>query len=359
MLSTIKTGNKKGLPSTEAINTAIPTDPVLASLFSSIHNTGNGLGTDIKPNTDLNNVTALYTNPNTAKDIINQNQKMLIKHNGANSSFDVHSQDGSRLGSFSVYHIAKYLSEGYDTKKQFLRQINADEYAKGKELIKSLIFTLRYNKKTNYCDILLNNYTKSGFMGDLDLLVLLNNDLDKYCSDGLGKDLLDVDIDNRGKIEQNIRTFIFMMLSYTLQIISQASGTVTDEVLKKKMLEYSISLIYKLDIFVQCQLKIINAQNNVIKDTMATNMEMRRTMDAKLEMLMGYMRLNPTLQNPTPPLPAAIPVPPPSTMPFSGPPSVPSTMPFSPPPSAPSTMPFSSPQTNAQPTADSQLFDMM
>ena len=222
-------------------------------------------------------------------DIIDENKKLMITVNEKLGKISVYDDNNNLIGYFTIDHIIKYLGDIYDTKQQFLKDINQDVFKKAKDLIKKLIFKLNYNKKDKYADIILYDYTKSGFMGDVEILVRLNNLLHKYQVENMQNDLSKLDTHNRVKIEQNIRKFIFIMLNYTLKLISIIGDKIKDNAekteLKEKLLNYSINTNYKINLFVQEQLKIINKQNKVIKDTLDMNLNIKKEIKVNLDKL--------------------------------------------------------------------------
>ena len=219
----------------------------------------------------------------------NNNKKLMVTINDKLMKISVFDDKNNLIGYFTIEHIIKYLGNIYDTKQQFLKDIDPDTYKKAKELIKRMIFKLNYNKKDKYTDIILYDYTKSGFMGDVELLVKLNDLLYKYQTQHLQNYLSKVEIHDRVKIEQNIRKFIFILLNYTLKLISVISDKIKDNTdkkdLKEKLLNYSISTNYKINLFVQEQLKIIHNQNKVVKDALDTNLKIKQEIKNNLDQL--------------------------------------------------------------------------
>lgn len=242
---------------------------------------------------DLNNVINKYIDKDEMREIFNGDRKLLVSYK--EGKFSVFTENNKPIGYFLVSHIVKYLSEGYDMEGNFLKGENEDSYRKGKEIIKLLVFKLKYNKKTGYCCVELSDYKKSGFMADLDLLVLLNGELSKYYEDEMGNDLLKVSVEYRGKIEQNIKKFVFIILNYTVKsiaVVSQELREGNKEKLKKRLLDYSIVLVYRLNIFVQEQLKIIHNQNKNIKLALDENLEIRKKLDEKINILISFANVS-------------------------------------------------------------------
>jgi hypothetical protein len=275
-------------------------------IFSNINNKNNNLDIDgidtfgkkNQPfkidNFSLNEITKKYSDDEFTKNILNDEKKFLISVNDKLNKFSVLDQNNTSIGYFTIHHIAKYLGDYYDKKSQYLKNLDINVYKKAKELIKTLLFKINYNIKNNYADIILHDYLKSGFMGDIELLIKLNNQLYKYTIESMQHDLAYVDFNNRQKIEQNIKKFMFMMLNYTLKLIAIVSEQIKDNDAKKELKEhlvnYSIGIVYRINIFVQEQLKIINNQNKIIKESLDSNLEIKNVLKNKLDILINNIQ---------------------------------------------------------------------
>lgn len=261
-------------------------------IFGSIHPEPHNDNTVIK-NFNLEEITQKYANGHTNPNIFDDDKQLMITINEKLNKLSVYEKAGNLIGFFTLEHIIKYLGDSYDTKKQFMKDIDNNIYPKAKELIKLLIFKIKYNKVTNYTDILLFDYTQSGFMGDIELLIKLNNMLYNYQQNNMSNDLSKVELHNRNKIELNIKKFIIMLLNYTLKLISYVSQKIQhaekmDQV-KKYLLEYSVDIVYKINLFIQEQLKIIDNQNKSIKNTLDANIEIKNHIKQKLDKLVNNL----------------------------------------------------------------------
>lgn len=271
------------------------------NIFTNITNPANALNnSDRKVGSDafkidnfnLDEITQKYSDDEIIRSINNNEKKLLISINDKLNKISVFDEKNLAIGYFTISHIAKYLGDLYDIKKQFLNDLDIQVYQKSKELIKMLIFKLKYNKVNKYIDIVLYDYTISGFMGDIELLIKLNNILYKYQKEEMHADLSKVDLPYRIKIEQNIKKFIFMLLSYTLQLISIMSDKVKDEKLKENLINYSVGVVYRINLFVQEQLKVINNNNNNVSELLKKNLEIKHELKDKLDILIEHIRSN-------------------------------------------------------------------
>lgn len=245
-------------------------------------------------NFDLSEITKKYggKTPN----ILGGNKKLMISMNENQNKFIVSDVDGTQIGYFTIEHIIKYLSDPFDTKNQVLTELDEKTYHKSKELIKSLICKMMFNKKNGYVSIIIIDHTQSGFMADIELLVKLNDMLYKYQEDELNNILSNVDKSARIKIEKNIKKFIYLLLNYTLKLIALISDKLKDtedkKELKQNLIKYSASLVYRISTFVQGQLKIFDEQNKSIKQLLKYNLEMKEDIKDKIDKILEQMQEN-------------------------------------------------------------------
>jgi len=253
-------------------------------------------------NFNLNEITKKYSDEEFIRSVFDNEKKLLVSVNEKLNKFSIFNENNNLIGYFTIHHIIKYLGDIYDTKQQFLKEIDVVVYQKSKELIKALVFKLKYNKKNKYSDIIISDYTRSGFMSDIELLIKLNNQLHKYQLEELQNDLSKVDINNRIKMEQNIKKFIFILLNYTLKLISIVSEQLKDDddrkELRNNLINYSIGIVYRINLFVQDQLKVINNQQKTIRESLETNIQIKNVIKEKLDVLIKYLSKQTTPSKP-------------------------------------------------------------
>jgi len=245
-------------------------------------------------NFNLNEITKKYSDEEFTRSIFDNEKKLLVSISEKLNKFSIFDEKNNLIGCFTIQNIIKYLGDIYDTKQQFLKENDSRNFQKAKELIKVLIFKIKYNKKNKYSDIVMSDYTKSGFMGDIELLIKLNNQLHKYQLENMQNDLSNVDINNRIKMEQNIKKFIFILLNYTLKLISIVSEDLKNndekKELKANLVNYSIGIVYRINLFVQEQLKVINNQNKSVKESIDTNTQIKYKLKEKLDTLISEIQ---------------------------------------------------------------------
>lgn len=259
-------------------------------IFGNIQNDISFVPTSKKTNEfNFNEITQKYSDEEIRKYISNDDKQLLISLNEKLNKISIFDTNNNALGYFTIQHIAKYLADVYDTKQQFLNNIDSKIYDKAKQLIKTLFFKLNYNKTTNYVSFDLFDYTQSGLMADVELLVKISNMLDNYVENLLQNDISNIDNNNKLKVEQNIKKFSFLLMNYILKLIGIISEKIKDdptkEALKNSLIKYSVSLVYKINIFVQSQLKIIHTENQSIKNTLSLNIKVKEELVNKLKFL--------------------------------------------------------------------------
>ncbi len=136
------------------------------------------------------------------------------------------------------------------------------------------------------------DYTSSGFMGNIELLIKLNDMLNFYIINNLQNDLQSVDLTYKIKIEQFIKKFVFLLLNYTLKLIDMTSETLakTNSILKDKLLKYSMIIILRINLMVQEQIKLVYEQNNLLKQNIETNHIIKREIRSKLDVILNQMK---------------------------------------------------------------------
>ena len=253
---------------------------------------------------DLSEITKKYSGSKLPDNMFTNDKKLMISANEKLNKFIVVNEDGKDLGYFTIEHIIKYLSHPYEDKDTFvLPELDDATFQKAKELIKLLIFKLEYNKKNKASRIVVLDYNQSGFMSDIELLVKLNDMLYKYLENYLNNVLSKVHKSNRVNIEKNIKKLVYLLLNYTLKLISIISEKLKDtsdrEALKKQLIRYSISLVYRISTFVQEQLQIFNDKNKSLKELMIYNIEIKEEIKDKLnKLLTNIQEQNKTKSNP-------------------------------------------------------------
>lgn len=222
---------------------------------------------------------------NTINPIINTNNKTMISFSESLKKFVIYNENKNPIGFFTLEHIVKYLGNIYDTERQFMTDIDMETFKKSKQLIKLFLFKIDYCKKNKKSDIIIHDYTTSGLMGDVSLLIKLNNLLYLYQEHNLSNDLAHVDDNNKIKIEQNIKKFMYLLLIYTLKLCVIITEKIKDkdEKLKSAIISYAITCSNRINLFVQEQLGVIYILDRELKKAYNTNMDIKIMLKKQLE----------------------------------------------------------------------------
>jgi hypothetical protein len=249
-----------------------------------LNNTNNNILQGLH-NTIKHNNTPIITQNNT---MINQNRTM-ISFSKKSQKISIYDENKNIVGFFTLAHIIKYLGNIYDTERQFMTDINLDNFKSSKDLIKTFLFKIDYNKNTKKSDIILRDYTESGLMGDVSLLCQLNNLLYEYQEKQLYNDLAHVVDHNKIKIEQNIKRFIYLLLNYTIRLIfiisEKIKGKKDMDHIKNILLKCAIICSHRINTFVQEQLSVIYICDKEIKKAYVTNIDIKNVLKKRLEEL--------------------------------------------------------------------------
>jgi hypothetical protein len=191
------------------------------------------------------------------------------------------------IGSFNIDHLIKYVSAYSDKEEQFLMHINKSKYVNSVSLIKNFVCRVEYNLSLKLTTVNLIDYTESPFMGDIEMLMIINNSLRSFEKSRLDSELRHVRENYRCDIEQSVKQLIYMFLSYTLGLISIISKSLKNvagkEDLKKHLMEYTIGIVFRISQFIQTQLKIIAKQNKEIKNSIIINLKLKNLINIKFK----------------------------------------------------------------------------
>lgn len=268
----------------ERSNLLIGKDNKNGNIIKPFHEQFNNIGN--KP--EIKKLISSNVNDNNLNNNLDNNHdKIMISFSKKLKKFTIYDNNKNVIGYFTTSHIIKYLGKVYDTDRQFMNDINLETFKKAKELIKLYVFKIDYNKKNKKSDIIIHDYTESGLMGDISLLIELNNLLIEYQEKELYRDLANVNEHNKVKIEQNIKKFIYLLLNYTIKLIFIISEKIKDSPkmtdLKNVLLKYAITCSHRINLFVQEQLSVIYVCDKEIKKAYVTNMEIKNIIKNKLE----------------------------------------------------------------------------
>lgn len=295
--------NNKQIKEYNSDNNFEEDNPIINNLkFSNI----NFAQPDPQPTT--HNLNLIDTNP-----VLGGYNNMFVTF--SDNRFKLFNETKQHVGEFSVDHIMKYISETHDHKKQFMKHLSEQEYKDAKHIIKNFVCDTEYDNRIKYTNINIKNHTQSPFMGDLEMIINLNNLVGIFEQNKLNKELDYVDPQNRGKIEQLIKRFNYTMLNYTMGVVDlvndQIKGDSTKEALKKQLMMYSVNTVSKISGFVQNQLNTVVKNNEKLEKMMFTSIKLKSIINDKLDKLSNKLDIQQVI--PKPQIPVPFPVPPQQT----------------------------------------------
>ena len=178
-----------------------------------------------------------------------------------------------------IEHIVKYIVDIYDVKNQFMHYIVIDDFNRSIRKIKQYIGSVTYDGKINDAVINLFDHNTSLFMGDLGMVMKLNKELSEFDKQYMQLELESVDKEFREYVERGLKIFIFMLFNYTLGLIAfiMRQNRELDDDQKKRLVEYSMLIMDKINRFVQSQIKILDEKCNILKTMVETSNKIKES----------------------------------------------------------------------------------
>ena len=206
-------------------------------------------------------------------------------YNEAENNFTLYNSNKSILGSFNFKQIIKYIGKQIDP--TFYNFIDSGF---SEELIESMIGEILIDPITGKINIILKSHLNSPFMGNIDLLIKLNNAFLKYEVKDLLNDISSINNEkSKYNIKITIKQFIYLFINHTLKIISIITENTKNDPSKidmnKNLLKYSVSLTYKISNFMKEHLDNNNVQYKKIYDNLEKLINMKKNINNKIESL--------------------------------------------------------------------------
>jgi len=193
------------------------------------------------------------------------------------------------MGSFNINNLIKYFGSVYDTNDQFITNVNDIDYQNGIQIIEKFIGKVNYNKQLRVADIVIFSPTESPFMGNIKMLMILNDLLYEFENNKLQNELSNVNIKIRPKIERIIKQFIYTLHNNTIRIISIVSNSIKDSniAIKSNLINNSIKLMYRITNFVQDQMKIVMDKNKNIEEMQMISLKLNKLVITKYDNILN------------------------------------------------------------------------
>lgn len=225
------------------------------------------------------------------------NSSILVKYEKEFSKFSFYDNHETYLGSFSVMQIVRHLAHKWDS--SFYSEVELSHITQ--DLISKMIGDVLIDPVTQKVLIKLKSHLDSPFMGDIEMLVELNNAFYTYETNRMSIDLFKItDEKARHKIKITIKQFIYLLVNHTLKIISHASEIIkndsTKKQLKEQLMKYSVGLTYRMSKFISEQLDDYTTQHKSASENLerlylikSKNLDKLEILTAQLEKQNDYI----------------------------------------------------------------------
>lgn len=223
-----------------------------------------------KPHLDIHDhITPRALHQNTPRENIDGHEELdefllqypigLLKVKIDDNKFIFHDYDDVFIGQFSINDLINYVAK--------LPNIEPAT----RKLIELTICKYATNNMTIGYDIKLNK--SSPFMSDIEILMKLNKLLKHFEANEIYN--LN-DFASHEAILKNIRIFIYSIVEHTLDVISIVSKQLksgSNDVLKNKLMRYSVGLVYRLTQYLNASINSSESKYNELQTTMQRLLE--------------------------------------------------------------------------------------
>ena len=151
------------------------------------------------------------------------------------------------------------------------------------------MFKLVYNKSNEYVDVELMDFSNSGIMSNLELLIRLNDCIYDFYQTKFQSLLHVFDNNTRDKIVMLTNKFIYSLFEYTLKIISLVANKISDTrvVLKRKMANYSLWLSSRISHFINNEITFVVNKNEELNGLLSMNEKTKEMIKVKINQMIN------------------------------------------------------------------------
>jgi hypothetical protein len=200
-----------------------------------------------------------------------------IKYDAGTKKFILKLGNNKLIGSFSVDDIIMYLISFYDVRNKICKSNISDAKI---DLINKYVCKIKFNNKINHAKITLLDYSESGFMGDIEMLMIFNKDLGDVCKK---LPISDLDESCRMEVKDTVDKFTINIIHYTISLIAQLKqGTVKDSV-KSELVNYSIGLTYRLTMLINNKIVSLEEKQNKLYDVIKKSIILKNNLDKRID----------------------------------------------------------------------------
>jgi len=226
-----------------------------------------------KPDDDITNV------PKPAYVLTNENFEVMVNFDKPTQTFNFYNTKKEQLGSLNggmlFDHIVKCVEPNSPYEScEIVKKFIVKDVVKGKDK-----------------DVILYDYNNSPFMGDIELLIRLNNQLDL---NKLSGSLNAVSAERRDEVNSIAKLTVYKLLNHTLKMISIASDRLVQKggksELKDTLLNYSVNTVYKITEFVKDEIETLKNKNQKIEKTLDLCKDVRTTLNGKMDTAISQIK---------------------------------------------------------------------
>lgn len=211
--------------------------------------------------------------------LTNENFEVMVNFDRPTQTFNFFNKNKEQLGSLNGSMLFNHI----------VKCVEPNAPYESCEIVKK--FIVKDVVKGNDKDVILYDYNNSPFMGDIELLIRLNNQLD---TNKLSSSLNAISTDKRDEVITIAKLTVYKLLNHTLKMISIASDRLVQKggksELKDTLLNYSINTVYKITEFVKDEIETLKNKNQKIEKTLDLCRDVRTTLNGKMDTAISQIK---------------------------------------------------------------------
>jgi len=217
----------------------------------------------------------------TATNIKSQNfninsNSIIVNYSKSEHKFSLYNSNKTLIGFFNIRQLIKYIT-------------NNNNFMKDVDIGTSYNIIEEYIGKNKEQNFVLHSYLESKFLGNIQMLIRLNNELSFYENEQLNVDITNFgdDILEKEKIIEKIKANIIEFIKHTIKIIVTISEEIknTKKKSKNQLLDYIIILQQRLNTYILSSIKKINIKKDLIENGVNKLSEIHNILINKVEKL--------------------------------------------------------------------------
>jgi hypothetical protein len=202
---------------------------------------------------------------------------IIVEHNKEELRFTFYNKDKHILGSFSVPQLVKYINSSYT---DFMKSI---DISVSSEVIKK--YVCETYDTVSGVEIRLVSHIDSPFMGNIEMILKMYNDLSRYEIEGLAM----LPPKDSKSIQCNVKQLIYLLLNKMLKLGSYISdvikGDPAKDELKNQLLKYSVGAVYKISNMIRVELDNRSNEYKTLQNDLVRLSKVKLTMYEKMKLL--------------------------------------------------------------------------